>query len=144
MLYKTNREFGRWRDSFSSALYSDRAHSFNQCQRALYADFIIKDVKSDFYYSSFNEWLSWEMNEFSQLVGRNFSQSACHSLGQSILVNIGEFLRAVVFEPLKIVWIPRAQKACPQWLSLPRSYVAITQSLFYCKATPYVANKSSK
>ena len=35
--------------------------------------------------------------------GRNFSQSACHSLGQSILVNIGEFLRAVVFEPLKIV-----------------------------------------
>ena len=40
------------------------------------------------------------MNEFSQLVGRNFSQSACHSLGQSILVNIGEFLR-VVFEQLK-------------------------------------------
>ena len=50
------------------------------------------------------------MNEFSQLVGRNFSQSACHSLGQSILVNIGEFLRAVVFEQLKILWIPRAQK----------------------------------
>ena len=33
--------------------------------------------------------------------GRNFSQSACHPLGQSILVNIGEFLRAVVFEQLK-------------------------------------------
>ena len=55
MLYKTNREFGRGRDSFSSALYSDRAHSFNQCQRALYADFIIKDVESDSTRVHFNE-----------------------------------------------------------------------------------------
>ena len=55
IIIKTNREFGRLRDSFSSAPYSDRAHSFNQCQRALYADFIKKDVKSDSTTVHFNE-----------------------------------------------------------------------------------------
>ena len=40
-------QFGRWRDSFSSALYalySDRARSSNQWQRALYLNFNTKKV----------------------------------------------------------------------------------------------------
>ena len=36
-------QFGRWRDSSASCLYSDRARSFNQWQRALYANFIINE-----------------------------------------------------------------------------------------------------
>ena len=41
-------QFGRWRDSFSSGLCSDRARSFNQLQRALYPNFIMKSFSALF------------------------------------------------------------------------------------------------